>query len=314
STLEVYVVAAGAGPAGGVQWQEVGSFYEQAADATVFVVSRSPDQSVTTVTFGDGVNGARLPSGTSNVVANYRYGSGAASPPAGRLTTILQPQPNLASIANPVAVLPGADPQSPADVRADAPASVLTFGRAISAVDYEVVAAQASGVSRVSAVWTFDQANQRTLVKLYVGDDEDAVAAAQAALAGAEDPNRPIVVTLASPVELALSGTLVVAAGAQLDPVAAAASTALLDPATGLFSPSQMGVGQRLYRSAIDAALMQPGVVAVHGLEVSWVVRLGGLFDLELVRVLDEAADPGEGAYFDLAASATSLQAVSAGG
>ena len=48
------------------------------------MVSRSPDQTVTTVTFGDGVNGARLTSGTGNVVATYRYGSGRpARPPGG---------------------------------------------------------------------------------------------------------------------------------------------------------------------------------------------------------------------------------------
>ena len=104
-------LATGNGPAAalavyvdGIQWQQVPSFYGQAATAKVFVVSRSPDQNVTTVTFGDGVNGARLTSGTGNVAATYRYGSGAASPPAGRLTTISQPQPNLASIRNPVAV------------------------------------------------------------------------------------------------------------------------------------------------------------------------------------------------------------------
>ena len=168
-----------------IPWQEVPSFYGQAASARVFVVSRSPDQTVTTVTFGDGVNGARLTSGTGNVTATYRYGSGAASPPAGRLTTISQPQLNLASVQNPVAVSGGADPQAPADVQANAPASVATFGRAISATDYERIAAQAPGVSRAAAYWTFDKAEQRTLVTVYVGDGDAAVAAAEAALAGA---------------------------------------------------------------------------------------------------------------------------------
>ena len=167
STLTIYV--------DGVEWKEVPSFYQQAPDARVFVVSRSPDQTVTTVTFGDGVNGARLTSGTGNVVASYRYGSGAASPPARRLTTISQPQPNLASIQNPVAVSGGADPQAPDDVRADAPASTFTFGRAISATDYEIVASRAPGVARAAAVWTFDRAAQRTLVTVYVGDDQAAV-------------------------------------------------------------------------------------------------------------------------------------------
>ncbi len=301
----------------GVEWQQVPSFYGQAASARVFVVSRSPDQAVTTVTFGDGVNGARLTSGTGNVVATYRYGSGAASPPAGRLTTISQPQPNLAAIQNPVAVSGGADPQAADDVRAHAPASVFTFGRAISAVDYEVVASQAPGVSRVAAYWTFDGTEQRTLVTVYVGDDQAAVAAASAALAGADDPNRPVSVRGATPIELELSCTLVVAADRQVSAVVAAATAAISDSADGLFSPARMGIGQRLYRSAVDAALMVPGVVAVHDLTVT---RRGRAFPrvfLDMFRfdqVLGEFFDPGEGSFFDLPPGHVSIVGVSAGG
>ncbi|MGZ4649420.1 MAG: baseplate J/gp47 family protein, partial [Kineosporiaceae bacterium] len=295
STLAAYV--------DGVRWQEVPSFYGQAANARVFVVSRSPDQTVTTVTFGDGVNGARLRSGTGNVVATYRYGSGSASPPAGRLTTISQPQPNLASIQNPVAVSGGADPQAPEDVRAGAPASVFTFGRAISATDYEAVASQAPGVSRVAAYWTFDGARQRALVTVYVGDGQAAAGAASAALAGAGDPDRPVSVAGANPIELGLSCTLVVAAGKQVPAVVTAATAAVSDPAGGLFSPGRMGIGQRLYRSAVDAALGVPGVVAVHDLEVTWAER-----------VLDDVFDPGEGSFFGLPPDNVTIVGVNTGG
>ena len=306
----------------GVRWQQVASFYGQARDARVFVVSRSPDQTITTVTFGDGINGARLTSGTGNVLARYRYGSGAASPPAGRLTTISQPQPNLASIQNPVAVSGGADPQGADDVRASAPASVFTFGRAISAMDFEVVASQAPGVTRVAARWTFDGAEQRTLVTVYVGDDEAAVAAARAALAGSDDPNRPVAVLGATAVDLTLSCTLVVAADRQIPAVVAAATAAVSGSAGGLFSPARMGIGQRLYRSAIAAAVMVQGVVAVHDLTVTRPFRgapgLGGgarLMDgLPGVQVLDEFFDPGEGSFFDLQPGSVAIAGVSAGG
>jgi hypothetical protein len=308
STLKVYVDE--------VEWQEVPSFYGQAPDARVFVVSRSPDQTVTTVTIGDGVNGARLTSGTGNVVATYRYGSGAASPPAGRLTTMSQPQPNLASIQNPVAVSGGADPQAPDHVRTDAPASIFTFGRAISATDYKVVASRAPGVSRTAAYWTFDRTEQRTLVTVYVGDDQAAAAAASAALAGSEDPNRPVSVRVATPITLWLSCTLVVAANRQVPAVVSAATAALCDPSGGLFSPARMGIGQRLYRSAIDAALMVPGVVAVHDLTVYWFPGQAGQSSTALSRplVLDEFSDPGVGWFFDLPSGNVSIAGVSAGG
>ena len=286
-----------------IEWHEVPSFYNQAATAPVFVVTRSPDQTVTTVTFGDGVNGARLPSGTGNVVARYRYGSGAASPPAGQLTTISQPQPNLGSIKNPVPVSGGADPQSPSDVRTAAPASVITFGRAISASDYEQIALHAPGVSRATAHWAFDAAQQRMLVTVYVDGGQAGVAAAAKALADAEDPNRPVLPVAASRIKLSLSCRLVVAAGQQADAVVAAATAAVSSSAGGLFSPGRMGIGQRLYRSALDAALMVPGVTTVHEL----VVTGGG-------QVLDEVLDPGVGAYFHLPQKRISIGTVSASG
>jgi hypothetical protein len=293
STLVVYV--------DGIAWSEVHSFYGQATDARVYTVALTSEGKAT-VRFGDGVNGARLSTGSGNVVATYRYGSGLASPPAGRLTTVAKPQPNLASLANPIAVFGGADPQSAADVRQNAPASVFTFGRAISGLDYEVVAGQAAGVSRVSAVWGFDAATQRTAVTVYVGEGEGAVAAAKAALAGAEDPNRPVSVLAATAVELTLSCTLIVAADRRVEDVQAAASSAITDPQVGLFSPASLGIGERLYRSRVDAALMVDGVLAVREL----VVSTGR-------EQLEDVLDPGTGAYFCLSEGEVSLTAVSAG-
>lgn len=292
STLVVYV--------DGIAWSEVRSFYGQAASARVYTVALD-NEGTATVTFGDGVNGARLSSGSGNVVATYRYGSGLASPPQGRLTTVTKPQPNLASLVNPVAVFGGVDPQSPDDVRQNAPASVFTFGRAVSGMDYEVVAGQAAGVSRVSAVWGFDAATQRTAVTVYVGDGEGAVAAAIAALAGAEDPNRPVAVLAATPIELTLSCKLVVAADRQLEDVKAAAIAAIADPTVGLFSPTSLGIGERLYRSRVDAALMVDGVLAVHELVLS-----------TEREQLEEMLDPGTGGYFSLGEGGVSITALSA--
>ncbi len=290
STLEVYV--------NGLRWSEVASFYEQPADARVYVVTRSADETVTTVTFGDGVNGSRLPSGGGNVTATYRYGSGSASPPAGRLTTIMEPQPNLTSIQNPVAVLPGADPQPASAVRAAGPASVSTFGRAISASDYIQIAAQTPGVARVSAAWGTDAATQRPALTVYVGDDAAAVSAAAAALAGTTDPDRPVIPVAASPIPIEVSCITVVAADRVLADVVADAQTAIADPIDGLFSPARTGIGQPLYRSAVMAALSVPGVLSVEGL---------------LVDGSDTEVLPGvPGAFFTLAPGGLAIQGVSA--
>lgn len=282
AVLSVYV--------NGLKWTQVASFYEQSQVATVYVISLDT-QSNATITFGDGVNGARLPSGAGNVRASYSYGAGAASPPAGRLTTILKPQPNLAAVQNPIAVSGGADAQAAAGVKQNAPASVFTFGRAISALDYQVIAAQAVGVSQAQSVWSFNNQSQRTTVTIYVAGGEPtpassaaAQAAAQAALAGAEDPNRPVNVVPAEPILLAISATLVVDDNRVLSDVLANALAVLNDPVNGPFAPSACAIGSRFYRSALDAALMVPGVVAVQGLQ----------------QAIGDYLDPGQGAYIAL--------------
>src|SRR5262249_61211750 len=54
STLQVWVE--------GVEWQEAQSFFDQPKDARIFV-TREDEQGSTHVMFGDGLEGARLPSG-----------------------------------------------------------------------------------------------------------------------------------------------------------------------------------------------------------------------------------------------------------
>jgi Baseplate J-like protein len=290
----------------GLEWTQAGSFYKQSPVATVYVVSLD-SQGNATITFGDGVNGNRLPTGIGNVTASYSYGAGAASPPAGRLTTILQPQPNLAAVQNPIAVSGGADAQPAADVKENAPASVFTFGRAVSALDYQVIAAQSAGVSQAQGIWSFDNKTQRTTVTIYVAGTDSSPAssaaaqtAAQAALAGSEDPNRPVTVLAASPILLQISATLIVADNYVLSDVFADAIAVLTDPVNGAFAPSACPIGSRFYRSALDAALMVPGVVAVQGLQAfrtgSWLARWGEPRYLKLGDYLD----PPEGYYVAL--------------
>ena len=277
----------------GEPWTEVPSFYAQAPNAQVYV-TREDVNGQTHVDFGDGVNGARLPTGVNNVVATYRIGAGAASPPAGKLTIIAQSFPGLRSILNPVAVGGGADPDPADQIRRYAPRSVLTFGRAVSVFDYEALAAQAPGVSRARAVWAWSDVRQRALVIVYVGDDAAATASARAVLAAAGDPNRPISVVNATAVPATLTLTLVVTPGWDSGAIAAQAITALADPNTGLFSANLLPIGQPVFDSQIDQAVLGvAGAVAV----VATAFTANGAADPGPLH------NPGEGGFYVLDAS-----------
>ena len=312
STLKVWV--------DGVQWQEAPSFYAQPPDAHIFV-TREDENNQTHVQFGDGINGARLSSGTNNVVATYRYGSGADSPNAGSLTMILQPQPGLKSIVNPVPVGGGADPDPPDQIRKYAPQSVLNFGRAVSGKDYETIAAQTPGVARAKAYWSWDPQQQRTVVTVYVGDDQNAVDSAKLALSNADDPNRPVVVNLAMAVPASLSLTLLVDPSYLPADVKTAVTAALIDPDHGLLGARVIGIGQVIFESQIyEACLGVPGAVAMHALSFSTFAtlilfrqlgRLTNLLPAFNFLSQPQAApfrfDPGTGGFFQLPSSSLTI-------
>jgi hypothetical protein len=275
---------------GGLPWREVASFFGQQPDAPVFVTSEDA-AGRTHVAFGDGVNGARLPTGRNNVVATYRTGAGAASPPAGKLTVIAQSFPGLKSVLNPVPVSGGADPDPPDRVRQFAPRSVLTFGRAVSVADYEAIAAQAPGVTRARAAWGWDDGRQRALVRLYIGDDAGAVASAKQVLAAAGDPNRPVQVVAAATVVAFVLLALVVTPGMDAAAIVANVKTALADPQTGLFGPQRLAIGQTVFDSQIEAAcLAVAGAVAIAA----------SLFVAGSAVEPGPLHQPGEGAFYAL--------------
>jgi hypothetical protein len=277
-----------------IEWKEVPSFYGQPPTARIFV-TREDEEQKTHILFGDGINGARLPSGIDNIVASYRFGSGKAAPDTGTLNVIVKPYPNLKSIRNPVTVGGGADPDPPEQIRRYAPRSILTFGRAVSGDDYETISAQTPGVARAKAYWNWDVAEQRTLVLVYVGDDLSAVENTKIALKNSADPNRPILVKLATklPIQIDLS--------VQIDPIYKTSTvidlvrSVLIDPELGLFGIDIIPIGKSIYTSEIYAACLSiQGVIAVHNL--NFYRQINGRFELNNVY----RHDPGEGNFYHL--------------
>ncbi len=139
--------------ASGVAWTEVPTLYDQPATAQVYQIQNQSD-AASDVIFGDGVEGATLPTGQNNIIGYYRTGSGSAGNVAsGAITTLMQRPLGVSGVTNPRAATGGADPESVDDVRSKAPQTVLTLGRAVSIADYQNFASTFAGIAEAYAIW-----------------------------------------------------------------------------------------------------------------------------------------------------------------
>ncbi len=145
STLEVRV--------NDVLWSEVPTLYQSAANARRYTTSQD-EAGYTTLQFGDGQSGARLPSGHSNVRVRYRKGLGAAGNlAAGKLTTLLSRPLGVSEVSNPVPASGGEDGEALEQARSNAPLTVLTLDRAVSIADYANFARAFAGIDKAHALW-----------------------------------------------------------------------------------------------------------------------------------------------------------------
>jgi hypothetical protein len=145
SSLEVTV--------NGAAWEGVPTLYAQTPNAQVFAtVNQSSGGAI--VQFGDGIEGATVPTGQNNIMANYRVGIGSAGNVAsGSITTLVDRPVGVSGVTNPTAATGGQDAQSVDDIRVNAPLSVKTLGRAVSITDYQNFAVTFAGISKASAIW-----------------------------------------------------------------------------------------------------------------------------------------------------------------
>lgn len=145
STLELRVAD--------VLWTEAPTLYQASPGARVYQ-TRQDDDGLTTVEFGDGVEGARLPSGQSNVRARYRKGLGVAgNVAAGQLTTLLSRPLGVSEVVNPEPATGGEDGELLERARENAPLTVLTLDRAVSITDYASFARAFAGIDKAHALW-----------------------------------------------------------------------------------------------------------------------------------------------------------------
>ncbi|MFS8203779.1 putative baseplate assembly protein [Streptomyces sp. CWNU-52B] len=206
--------------ADGVLWHEVDSLAGRSPRDRVYITGTTADGR-TTVTFGDGVHGARLPSGHENIRARYRFGTGkAANVAAGRVTQALTRPLGVSAVTNPRPATGGADADGPALTRRTVPLAVSALDRLVSETDYEDFARSRAGIGRAAARELFD-GRRRVLHVTVAGTDDVPVAgdggdspllrSLRGALTEYGDPNLPVRVDARELVALLVSARVKVA-------------------------------------------------------------------------------------------------------
>jgi hypothetical protein len=184
--LDVYV--------DGVKWQRAETFFSSGPNDRVYVV-REDDKGKSYVQFGDGKTGARLPSGSGNVVAIYRTGIGAQGP----LKADAKPQPagNLPGLDQATMLGPatgGAQPEGEEGARTAAPGRMQSLGRLVGLADYEAEALAIPGVIKARAVWAAPEGTPLIRVTLLTesrsATDANAVAQVLQSVHAAQGPAR----------------------------------------------------------------------------------------------------------------------------
>jgi predicted phage baseplate assembly protein len=149
-----------------IPWTEVSAL----TDAGPFdrsYVTRTDDADKTTIVFGDGVNGMRVPTGKENVKAIYRAGLGSAgNVPAGAISQLASRPFGVKAVASPLPAAGGVDRDDRDQGKKNVSLLGASMDRLISVQDYADFARTFGGIGKATAALLSD--GHRELVHVTV--------------------------------------------------------------------------------------------------------------------------------------------------
>ena len=272
-----------------ILWNKVDTFFNSVADDQVYVVREDHDGN-SLVQFGDGITGARLPSGINNVVAVYRTGIGAT----GLLEVDKKPSASgklvqLERVFLPGEVVGGGEAESLENAREVAPAKMQSLGRLVGLADFEAEALALPGVDKVRADWTAPYGTP--LIRLVVLTETSTTAAVEKVQTTLNGYNRcrgparyPIVVKQGLLQYIYLQLRVGYAASYRQANIESGVKLALgqigeensgIETDDGLFSLALRYFGQGVHRSQILAAVQQVDGVTWVEIDDAQAIDLG---------------------------------------
>ncbi|WP_129793258.1 baseplate J/gp47 family protein [Sphingosinicella sp. CPCC 101087] len=256
-------------------WTEVPTLLGHGPQERIYV-TRIDAEGHSIITFGDGITGARLPTGIDNVRCEYRKGLGLE----GRVRAHQLNQPTtrplgLVGVDNPLPAEGGADAEAGDAIRQSAPVQVRTLDRTVSLLDYEDFVRAYAGIAKALAVPIWDGVGELVFVTAAaeggdpIPDPGTIRSALTAAVAGAGDPYARFHVGDHVPVHFRVGLAVKADAAFVADDVLSAVEAALR---------ADFGFERRGFAQPVAASEV---LAAVHGVSGVVAARLTALYRAE---------------------------------
>ncbi len=266
STLEVFV--------NGIRWQQVDTLADRRPTDRNFI-TQTDDDDKTTLVFGNGEKGARLPTGVENIEAQYRSGIGKPGNVQAEQISLLQSKPlGVKAVINPLRASGGANREERDQARRNAPLAIKALDRLVSVQDYQDFSRTYAGIGKARAVELSDGRRQLVHVTIAGADDipidenSDLFQNLRQALHDFGDPHQAIALAVRELLLLIVSARIRLLPDYQWEPVVSALRDALLDT----FSFERRELGQSVLLSEVISVMQSVSGVAYADVDV-----LGGI-------------------------------------
>jgi hypothetical protein len=258
STLHIYV--------NDLEWHETDSLAVQASDARVFV-TQIGDDAATTIQFGNGKAGSRLPTGLENIKAKYRNGIGkGGNVNAGQISLLVSRPHGVKEVVNPLQATGGSDKETRDQARQHAPLAVKALDRLVSVKDYEDFARNFAGIGKASAVELSSGGRRLVHITIAGADDvpldenSDVYNNLRKAFINAGDPYQPFELAIRELKFIVISANIALLPDYQWESVVAKVRAAMLYT----FSFERRELGQDCLLSQVISTMQSvPGVAFV---------------------------------------------------
>lgn len=221
-------------------------------------ITQTDDADQTTLIFGTGEHGARVPTGSGNVKAVYRYGTGSLGNVDALAIGQLASQPlGAKGVINPLRSSGGADGDTTDQARRNIPIALLALDRLVSVQDYAYFARAYAGIAKASSTRISD--GRRLVLHLTIAGNGDVPIDPNSdlyrnlvqALLQYGDPYEPIQLAMRSSKLLVISAGVKLLPDYQWESVSLAIRAALLN----LYSFESRELGQSAFLSEAIAAM-----------------------------------------------------------